>query len=407
MKPTIKKLDFNTLLDSTEVTAPQAIAAGYEVRQIPVDEIGRYDDNRILTEADIAGLYEQLVNSDFNLIHPVVIYPDPRIDREYTLVCGERRHMCFMKAGRPTIVAIIRRDLTPQQIRELNLIENDQRLDEPLNSRGKRYKKYIDDFGVTQSEAARVFAKSASFISDLVNYYAFIDDFPLVRDLYKSGTGLTDRHVIKNLLVISKKSESAAKSLIAFGEANRCLNRAFTEAALDFDLHGDIELDCRNWLMGFKEEKDKAAAVRAEKKASKKIPKKEHSEQEDSAGENQSKDEEQLEFSELQTGGSLELSETTDELPGTAESNVDAEIHPQSDNSATRDEVTPESTGAKKPKFKSRPLTEAEVMVDYQGANYYLDLNRVANDESKILLRNLAGDFFEVDPAAVTISYVH
>jgi hypothetical protein len=46
-------------------------------------------------------------------------------------------------------------------------------------------------------------------------------------------------------------------------------------------------------------------------------------------------------------------------------------------------------------------------MVEYEGANYYLDLNRIANDESKILLRNLAGDFYEVDPAAVTISYVH
>ena len=402
-----KKLNFDALLDVTEVTAPQAIAAGYEVRQIPVGEIGRYDHNRNLTDADIAGLYEQLVNSDFNLIHPVVIYPDPRSDREYTLICGERRHMCFTKAGRPTIVAIIRRDLTPQQIRELNLIENDQRLDEPLNSRGKRYKDYIEEFGVTQSEAARVFAKPASFISDLVNYYAFIDEFPLVRDLYKQGTGLKDRHVLKYLLIISKKSESAAKSIVAFGEANRCLNRDFTEAAVNFDLHGDIELDCRNWLMGFKEQKEEVAAIRAEKKAGKKAPKKEPSKPEEPTGEAPVKDEEQLEFSELDTGVPPELPEITAELPGAAGSNVESETHAESDDTSTLDVVVTEPTSPKKPKFKSRPLTEAEVMVEYEGANYYLDLNRIANDESKILLRNLAGDFYEVDPAAVTISYVH
>lgn len=400
-------MDFAKLLEKVgEETVTEAAAAGREIRELLVSSVGFYEENRELQDSDCVPLMEELQEDNWDLTHPIVVFPDQRSDRDFTLIAGERRLRAFQLGRQESIIAIIRRDLNERQIREKNIKENTQRLDESLPSLSRRYKKYCEDFKVTQKEAARVFGVKESLFSDMVKYLWQVDKIPATKALMDEG--VSDKWLLKELVRASMKNESAVRSIIAFGKANNCFDRNYVLAAVKMDLQGDIEAELRVWLAGGQKDKDKEPA-----KVDKKAPAK-----------TDVNKEEQLDLSGI---GSEDVIPGGDEQPELIDSTetvlVDNTAAVDTASEEKRDDVLPEdmsetgdssaldkdNAGNQQPGqngVKKRPVSKAEIMVEHAGKQFYLELGLVAEDEDKIVLRNLAGDVVIVNPGEVKICYV-
>jgi ParB family chromosome partitioning protein len=83
----------------------------------------------------------------------------------YQIVAGERRWRAARLAGRTTIPAVIK-EVTPQQMLELALIENIQRSDLNPIEEAFAYQALIEEYGLTQEEVARRVGKSRVTITN-------------------------------------------------------------------------------------------------------------------------------------------------------------------------------------------------------------------------------------------------
>jgi ParB/RepB/Spo0J family partition protein len=405
------ELDFAKLLEKVgEETTTEAVAAGREIKELLVSSIGFYAENRELRDEDCIPLMEELQEDDWDLTHPIVVFPDQKADRDYTLIAGERRLRAFQLGKQDSIIAIIRRDLTERQIREKNIKENTQRLDESLPSLSRRYKKYCEDFKVTQKEAARIFNVKESQFSDMVKYLWQVDKIPATKALLDEG--VSDKWMLKELVRASMKNEAAVRSIIAFGKANNCFDRNFVLAAVKMDLHGDIEAELRVWLAGGQQEEP---AVQSAKKEQPKVkPEAKPEEQLDLSGITTENTEDSLRDENPVLTDSAETNSLNDGSgsDSTSEDETDEiEEEMSEEQTGTKDSLTgsEEDAGNEQPGqngVKKRPVSKAEIMVEYSGKQFYLELGLVAEDEDKIVLRNLAGDVVIVSPGEVKICYV-
>lgn len=112
----------------------------------------------------------ELVNSIriHGVISPIILV---RTGERYMIIAGERRFRASKKAGLRTIPAIIR-DYTPQQVKEISLIENLQR--EDLNPIETAYaiKQLMDEYNYTQEEVADRIGKSRPAIANTLRLLA-------------------------------------------------------------------------------------------------------------------------------------------------------------------------------------------------------------------------------------------
>lgn len=389
-------MDFEKLLEKVGTeTAQEAIAAGREIKEILVSSIGYYSENRELTDDDCQDLFEELQADGFDLIHPVVVFPDEREDRDYTLIVGERRLRAFRMGNQEKIIAIVRRDLTPQQIREKNIKENTQRKDEGLASLSRRYKKYCEDFKVSQKSAAATFNVRESVFSDMVKYLWEVDQIPETKALLEEG--VSDKWMLKELVRASRKNAVAVKSIIAFAKANNCFGRDFILAAVKVDLQGDVEAELRKILAGDAASESnpsaKARGKRAEEQLALDVGTSENGDTSDINGQDNTDKDVPADSEDDNTG---EDASANSEDDNTGE---DAPANSEDDN--TGKDVPADGSGVKK-----RPVSKAEIMVDFQGQQFYLELGLVAEEEDKIVLRNLSGDIVLVNPGEVKICYV-
>jgi ParB family chromosome partitioning protein len=83
----------------------------------------------------------------------------------YTLIAGERRWRASQVAGL-THVPVIIKDVTPQEMLEIALIENIQRNDLSPLEEAAAYQQLINDFGLTQEEVAGRVGKSRVVITN-------------------------------------------------------------------------------------------------------------------------------------------------------------------------------------------------------------------------------------------------
>jgi ParB family chromosome partitioning protein len=84
------------------------------------------------------------------LVQPLVV---TEAEEGYQLLVGERRWRAAMLAGLD-VVPVVVRDVTPQQMLELALVENLQREDlNPLET-ASAYQQLVDEFGLTQQQVA-------------------------------------------------------------------------------------------------------------------------------------------------------------------------------------------------------------------------------------------------------------
>ncbi|MDQ2670806.1 MAG: ParB/RepB/Spo0J family partition protein [Gemmatimonadota bacterium] len=126
------------------------------VRANPYQPRTRFDENalaELVSSIDASGL-----------LQPVVVRPK---DGAYELIAGERRLRAVQQLGWKTIPAVVK-EVDDRTLLTLALIENLQRHDLSAIDEALGYKRLMEDFGVTQTEVARLVGKSRSAVANLL-----------------------------------------------------------------------------------------------------------------------------------------------------------------------------------------------------------------------------------------------
>jgi len=131
--------------------------------QIDVEQVlpGRYQPRHEFDENAIQELARSIKAR--GIIQPVLVKPAD--GGKYELIAGERRWRAAREAGLKTIPALVRSAGEPEAL-ELALIENLQREDlNPIES-AKAYRQLIDEFEITQEQAAARVGKDRSSVAN-------------------------------------------------------------------------------------------------------------------------------------------------------------------------------------------------------------------------------------------------
>lgn len=136
-----------------------------EHRVVGIDQLfgSSLNPRREFREDDVLELAESIRQK--GLVQPIIVRPDPQGTSTYEIVAGERRWRACQKAGIHNIPVIVR-ELDDQQVLELAIIENVQRIDlNPVEEAGG-YNQLVERFGYTQETLADVIGKSRSHVSN-------------------------------------------------------------------------------------------------------------------------------------------------------------------------------------------------------------------------------------------------
>ena len=101
------------------------------------------------------------------ILQPLLVRRDPRDDRRYEIVAGERRWRAAQQA-RLHEVPVVVRELSDRDTLEVALVENLQREDlTPLEEAGA-YRRLMEEFGHTQEALAKAVGKSRSHVANMM-----------------------------------------------------------------------------------------------------------------------------------------------------------------------------------------------------------------------------------------------
>ena len=168
------------LNDIENITKPQQVQAETTVQRDDSDNVV------LISLLDIDPNYEQprknfdedalneLADSIrvHGVIQPIVVTP---IGKRFMIIAGERRFRASKIAGKTEIPAIVR-NYTPQQIKEIGLIENLQREDLSPIEAARAIKTLMTEFNMTQEVAADRIGKSRPAVANTLRLLTLNDD---------------------------------------------------------------------------------------------------------------------------------------------------------------------------------------------------------------------------------------
>lgn len=157
------------------------------------------------------------------VISPIILV---RTGERYMIIAGERRFRASKKAGLKTIPAIIR-DYTPQQVKEISLIENLQREDLNPIETANAIKQLMEEYKYTQEEVADRIGKSRPAIANTLRLLTLSQ--PVI-DLVSQGH-LSPGHA--RCLVVVEDPE-AQLTLAKSGADNKISVRDFEKMVKNF-----------------------------------------------------------------------------------------------------------------------------------------------------------------------------
>lgn len=112
----------------------------------------------------------------FGVIQPITCRPKKGMSDKYELVCGERRWMASKRAERSSIPAIVR-DLTDDEVLDLQFTENLQRQDVHPMDEAVTFKAMIETNRYTISDIAAKVLKSEDFVVHRLSLNKLIPEF--------------------------------------------------------------------------------------------------------------------------------------------------------------------------------------------------------------------------------------
>ncbi|MBR0447397.1 MAG: ParB/RepB/Spo0J family partition protein [Clostridia bacterium] len=186
---------------------------------LPLDEIipNRDQPRKQFDDAALADLSDSI--AQHGVLQPLLVRPMP--DGSYQLVAGERRWRASRMAGL-TEVPVVIRDMNEQEAAELALIENLQREDLNPMEEAIGYRTLMDNYGMTQEQAAQVVNKSRPAVANALRLLQLPEE---VTDLVSAGT-LSAGHARTVLAFEGEEAQiAAAKQAVQKGLSVRELEK--------------------------------------------------------------------------------------------------------------------------------------------------------------------------------------
>jgi len=157
------------------------------------------------------------------IIQPIIVV---RNDKRYMIIAGERRWRAAKQIGLATVPAIVK-SYTPQQIKEISLIENLQREDLNPIEAARAIRQLMDEYDFTQEQVADRIGKSRSSVANtlrLLNLSAQVIEL-IVKGRLSSGHA-------KCLVVVD---DAAAQYKLAIAGCDNKINvREFEKLVSEF-----------------------------------------------------------------------------------------------------------------------------------------------------------------------------
>lgn len=141
---------------------------GTSMREIDIDKIkvNPYQARTVFDEKELNDLANSIKTN--GVIQPIIVRPK---DLGYEIIAGERRFRASQIAALKTIPALVRK-ANDEQMHELSLIENIQRVDLNPIERAMAYREYLNAFSLTQAQAAERLGEDRSVVA---NYLRLLD----------------------------------------------------------------------------------------------------------------------------------------------------------------------------------------------------------------------------------------
>mgnify|MGYP000932726408 CR=1 FL=1 len=177
---------------------------------IPVAQIepGLNQPRKHFDEEALAGLAESI--RQHGIIQPLTVR---RLSSGYyQIIAGERRWRAARMAGLAEVPAIVI-EADDRMVMELGLIENLQREDLNPMEEAAGYRSLIEDYGLTQEEAAQRVGKSRSAVTNALRLLGLT---PSVRKLVEEGK-LSAGHARALVPLSPSLQESAANAIVSGG----------------------------------------------------------------------------------------------------------------------------------------------------------------------------------------------
>ncbi len=159
---------YASLMGMNEVDLDESIAAkkSNDLSELPNEiDLSEIDPNyeqprKSFDEESLKELAESI--RQHGVIQPIIL---TNMGKRYMIIAGERRFRAAKMAGLSTIPAIVRR-YTPQQIREISLVENLQRDDLNPVEAARAIKELMTGYNLTQEAVADRLGKSRPAIAN-------------------------------------------------------------------------------------------------------------------------------------------------------------------------------------------------------------------------------------------------
>jgi ParB family chromosome partitioning protein len=150
------------------------------LREINIDQVkpNRYQPRQTWNDEELADLAESIKAK--GIIQPIVVR---QAGAGFEMIAGERRLRAAKLAGLKTLPAIIR-PATDQEMLEIALIENINRIDLNPIERARAYQNYINTFNTTQDETASRLGQSRPVITNFLRLLDLPDE---IQQMLTSG----------------------------------------------------------------------------------------------------------------------------------------------------------------------------------------------------------------------------
>ncbi len=161
-------------------------AAAQNVTEIAVEAIALnpHQPRQSFDEARMEELTASI--KEHGIIQPIVVRP---VGNAFELVVGERRLRAARMAGLKKVPAVVK-EMTPQEMAVLALIENLQREDLNVIEEARGFRRLLDEFEFTQSEVGRLVGKGQSTIANKLRLLRL----PEAVQIRILSDGISERH---------------------------------------------------------------------------------------------------------------------------------------------------------------------------------------------------------------------
>ncbi|MHB1935087.1 MAG: ParB/RepB/Spo0J family partition protein [Acidobacteriaceae bacterium] len=144
---------------------PFTAHVGGTPRDIPTEQIDSnpYQTRMQVDEQKLDELSRSIVAN--GVVQPIIVRPLP--NGRFQLIAGERRWRASIKAGKPTVPAILRQ-VSDEQAMEMTIVENLQRADLNPMEQARAYDRLSRDFHMTQEQVAQRTGKDRATVANFL-----------------------------------------------------------------------------------------------------------------------------------------------------------------------------------------------------------------------------------------------